>query len=247
MQIEHGTLPSGLFAVVSHHGDVGLYRLLPLLSHMDPAATAEDRALPVTEQVWVQRIRDLPVLSLSLVAVHGPARPPAVVVCCWNGVTHLFDVDGHHAKFSFVHNVQAFAAGAFALAPGARASTCFAYATFHHRVVLYHDVECMCLPALSLLDTLAADPDVPALLAALVAPTAHDRAAEAYSIVRAVLQQTLLPAADCRLYAAALQSRIDALTAAAAAPTEQHDTRSPSPSSAAGAGAGAGAGTTPQE
>ncbi len=105
----------------------------------------------------------------------------------------------------------------FALAPGARASTCFAYATFHHRIVLYHDVECMCLPALSFLDTLAADPDVPALLAALVAPNAHDRAAEAHSIVRAVLQQTLLPAADCRLYAAALQSRIDALTAAAAA------------------------------
>lgn len=216
VQIEHETLPSGLFAVVSHHGDVGLYRLLPLLSHLDPAATAEDRALPVTEQVWVQRIRDLPVLSLSLVALHGAARPPVVVVCCWNGVTHLFDVDGHHAKFSFVHNVQAFAAGAFALAPGARASTCFAYATFHHRIVLYHDVECMCLPALSFLDTLAADPDVPALLAALVAPNAHDRAAEAHSIVRAVLQQTLLPAADCRLYAAALQSRIDALTAAAA-------------------------------
>lgn len=210
VQIEHETLPSGLFAVVSHHGDVGLYRLLPLLSHLDPAATAEDRALPVAEPVWVQRIRDLPVLSLSLARVHGPARPPAIVVCCWNGVTHLFDVDGHHAKFSFVHNVQAFAAGAFALTPG-RAATCFAYATFHHKVVLYHDVECMCLPALSFLDTLCADPDVPPLLAALVDPAAPDRAAEAYSVVRAVLQQTLLPAADCHLYAAALQSRIDAL------------------------------------
>ena len=208
--LDHKSLPSGLFAAVSHHGDVALFRLLPLLPRLDPAATDDDKAQPVTQQLWLHHIDDVPVLSISIVAVHGPERPPVIVVCCWNGVTHLFDVEGHHAKFSFVHNVQSFAAGCFALEPG-RQSMCFAYATFHHMIVLYHHVECMCLPSRTLIDILCADPEVTALLSELVAESSVDRPAEAYGIIRTILQQQLLNPKDCAQYADDLQDRLTAL------------------------------------
>ena len=88
---------------------------------------------------------------------------------------------------------------------------CFAYTTFHHMIVLYHHVECMCLPSRTLIDTLCSDSEVPLLLSELVPASSLDRSGEAYSIIRTILQQKIVNLNECVVYADALQERLDAL------------------------------------
>lgn len=87
---------------------------------------------------WLRCCEDIPVLKA--VAAHDAQGRPVMVVCSWNGATHVVDANGAASRFAFGQSVRAFTAGMFSTEPG-RSELCFVYVTFHDEIVLFPNVK----------------------------------------------------------------------------------------------------------
>jgi len=130
------------YCVATSHGDLGLYK-------MPDSKTGETVAL------WRSRVADLPLLALETACLVEGSDEKCAVVAAWNGITHIFDSTGRHARFIFNHNTQAFSAGNYS-----NCGTCFVYATFHHHIVVYTGVVCPSFRPTTLQTIITADKEL---------------------------------------------------------------------------------------
>jgi len=101
---------------------------------------------------WLRCWEDIPVLKA--VTARDTEGKPVVIVCSWNGATHVVDADGNASRFAFGQSVRAFTAGMFSVEPG-RPGLCFVYVTFHDEIVLYPNIVLKPAHLPTLVDTLA--------------------------------------------------------------------------------------------
>jgi hypothetical protein len=183
---------AGLFAVSSFHGDLSLKQL------------GESRNVGL----WVRCFEDLPVLTtVKADVMHNGSE--SLVVCSWNGATHIVDIAGQTVRFPFGQSVRAFTAGTYSPMPG-KASTCFVYATFYEEIVVYYDVSLpsTLLPALR--DTLDQELDEACEILALPGVKA-EREREKAELLRMVLQCPFSTTEMYERYRSKLQSQADTL------------------------------------
>ena len=64
----------------------------------------------------------------------------SVVICSWDGMTHIIDKNFYTAAYNFGENVCGFCAGRYCI-DSQENVPCFCYVTFSNRIVLYHNVE----------------------------------------------------------------------------------------------------------
>ena len=139
----------GSYCVATSHGDLGLYG-------MPDTKTGE------THAVWRSRVIDLPLLALEIACLIENSDEKCAVATAWNGVTHVFDSTGRHARFIFNHNTQAFSAGSYG-----NCGTCFVYATFHHHIIVYTGVVCPSFRPVTLQKMISSDKELTKALRAL--------------------------------------------------------------------------------
>lgn len=108
---------------------------------------------PVT--MWRKSIANVPLLT-SVVAsvVEEESDYDNIVVCSWDGTTHIYDVEGNSLRFVFGHSIRAFAAGKYRITESEEPSTCFIYLTFHGKIVIYYNIKIPKMHTYSMVDVL---------------------------------------------------------------------------------------------
>lgn len=108
---------------------------------------------PVT--LWRKSIANVPLLtSVVTSVVKEESEYDNIVVCSWDGTTHIYDVDGNSLRFVFGHSIRAFAAGKYRIMEGEEPSTCFIYLTFHGKIVIYYNIKIQKMYTYSMVDML---------------------------------------------------------------------------------------------
>lgn len=108
---------------------------------------------PVT--MWRKSIANVPLLtSVAASVVEEESDYDNIVVCSWDGTTHIYDVEGNSLRFVFGHSIRAFAAGKYRITESEEPSTCFIYLTFHGKMVIYYNIKIPKMHTYSMVDVL---------------------------------------------------------------------------------------------
>lgn len=133
---------SSMYVVSSFNGYVALQK-----------HEGDRRSAPVT--MWRKSITNVPLLT-SVVAsvIEEKSDYGNIVVCSWDGTTHIYDVEGNSLRFVFGHSIRAFAAGKYRITEGEEPSTCFMYLTFHDKIVIYYNIRIPRMHTCTMVDVL---------------------------------------------------------------------------------------------
>lgn len=63
-----------------------------------------------------------------------------VILCSWDGMTHIVNKNFESSSYNFGENICGFCAGGYRVG-SQRNVLCFCYVTFSNKIVLYHNVE----------------------------------------------------------------------------------------------------------
>lgn len=136
--------------------DCSMYVVSSFNGHVILQKHEGDRySAPVT--LWRKSIANVPLLTSVAASVVEESKESGcdnIVVCSWDGTTHIYDVEGNSLRFMFGHSIRAFAAGKYRIGESEEPSTCFIYLTFHGKIVIYYNIKIHQMRSYSLVDVL---------------------------------------------------------------------------------------------